>query len=312
MSGTVGTTREVEVVRAVDGDTLKVRFPEATDDADGEVNLRVLALDTEESRAGGNKPKTPWGVAAKEFVAEWVPPESTVTVEFPGTEPIEECLRRYRGNYGRPLVYVHVDGEDLQERLIREGYSPYFTKYGYAAFESHHRHYTAAEREAQAENRGVWDQLAVNGAEMRDYDDLTSWWAHRAEVVESYRGAEGVFDSRLDYDDLADSVGETVTVFTELSEVERVGAAHAVVKIGSRTQPFKLFVPDAFESEAGERVLSLLRQRYVAESDGVTVARPNRSYAFVTGEVKLYPPETGNPEIAVTSTERIADGPPAP
>jgi micrococcal nuclease len=146
---------------------------------------------------------------------------------------------------------------------------------------------------------------------MREYARLASWWTLRAEAIEAFRHAKTpVLDSRADYHTVADSVGERVTVFTELSAVERVGAARAVVKIGSREQPFKLFLPDAFETAEGERLLSLLTQRYVAVGGGESVERPNRSYVFVTGEVRLYPPERGTPEITVTSTEQVTDTPP--
>lgn len=313
MPNTTGTARQQTVERVVDGDTIKVQFPEAGDEESDIVDLRILSLDTEESRAGSGKPKTPWGVAAKDHAIEFVPSGSTVTVEFPGTEPLETCLERYRDNYGRLLVYVYVDETDFQEHMIREGYSPYFTKYGYAAFEANHERYREAEREAQAENRGVWDQLTVNGAVMRDYHSLSAWWALRAEAVERYRGAAGadVLDSRLDYDLLLDRVGDQVTVFTEIDKIERVGASHAIASNGSRQQRFKLFMRDALETTSGQRVLSLLRQRYVAEDDGQSVQRPTQSYAFVTGTLKRYPPQSGEPEIEVTSIEQVTDMPPS-
>lgn len=302
-----GTTTEVPVVRAVDGDTVKIEL-------DGEEeNLRILALDTEESRAGSGKPRTPWGEAAKAEAESFFEAGETITIEFPGTEPLEECLKRYRGNYGRPLVYVYRDGEDFVERMIRTGFSPYFTKYGYAEFESHHRRYVAAEREAQAARIGVWNQLEVNGAVMRNYSALGVWWTLRAELIEAYRRARtagaAVLDSRLDYEELAERVGDEVTVFTELDSYRRAGATHAVVDIGSLHQPFKLFLPDALETTAGQRVLSLLDERYVSEGyDGATIEEPRRSYAYVRGELALYRDE---PEIVVTSVEQLADSPPS-
>lgn len=302
-----GTTYETEVVRAVDGDTIIA-------DVEGEDEyLRLLALDTEESSSAGGKPVTPWGKKAKERATESFPEGSAVTLEFPGTEPLDECLERYRDNYGRLLVYAHDDDGDFQERMIREGYSPYFTKYGYAEFDDHHRRYREAERQAQANAAGLWDQLAVNGAEMRDYDSLCPWWELRAEVVESFReaseaGTEEVFDSRLDYDTLLDREGEETTVFTELRSYQQVGQGHVVVSIGSREQPFKLFLPNAVESADGQRVLSLLDRRYVPVYDGATVESPRRSYAYVTGPIKMYRKE---PEIEVTSTDQIADAPPS-
>jgi micrococcal nuclease len=302
-----GTSRTVEVVRAVDGDTVRVR-------ADGaEESLRLLALDTEESRAGGGKPRTPWGTEAKRRAEGLFPPGSEVTVEFPGTEPYEECLRRYRDNYGRLLVYAHVGEDDYQELTIREGYSPYFTKYGYAEFDGHDARYREAERQAQADGRGVWDQIEVNGAEMRDYDSLCAWWELRAEVVDGFRDARGagrddLLDSRLDYDAIDAREGERTTVFTELRSYRRVGPRHVVVDVGSQAQPFKLFLPEAVETDTGQRVLSLLDRRYVASSDGRTVERPLRNYAYVTGDVKRYRDE---PEIEVTSIDQLSDRPPA-
>ena len=113
----------------------------------------------------------------------------------------EHALERYRDNYGRLLVFVHVDGMDYQEHMIAEDYSPYFTKYGNARFHIYHHRYLAAERAAQAARRGVWNQVAVNGAEQRNYAVLTAWWALRAAVIEDYRRArsEGadILDSRL-------------------------------------------------------------------------------------------------------------------
>jgi hypothetical protein len=50
-----GTTLEVPVDRPVDGDTVRVLINGRSE------ALRILALDTEESRPGGDKPMTPWG-----------------------------------------------------------------------------------------------------------------------------------------------------------------------------------------------------------------------------------------------------------
>ncbi|WP_306052965.1 thermonuclease family protein [Natronococcus wangiae] len=302
-----GTSLDVDVVRAVDGDTIKI-------DLDGEeTNVRILALDTEESRAGGDKPVTPWGTAAKEKAREVFPEGSVATIEFPGTEPLEECLRRYRDNYGRPLTYVHTEGDDYQELMIREGYSPYFTKYGYAHFDTHDRRYREAERRAQADAIGVWNQLQVNGAEMRDYGSLSAWWELRAEIVETFRrarqeGTDDPLDSRLDYDALRDREGEHAVVFTELRSYRRVGQRHAVVDIGSQAQPFKLFLPNALETSEGQRILSLLDRRYIAKSDGTTVEAPLRSYAYVSGDIALY---RGQPEIPITAPDQITDRPPS-
>lgn len=145
-------------------------------------------------------------------------------------------------------------------------------------------------------------------------DTLGDWWALRAEVVQSFRRAraadvENLYDSRIDYAEIENLVGEEVVIFTELRDYRRTqGGDHAIVTIGSQSQPFKLFIPSAFETPEGERILSLLTRRYLAGGyDGRTIERPRRNYAYVSGEVKLYPEEDGEPEIVVTSIDQIRD-----
>ena len=121
-----GTHLKVKFNRVVDGDTIRVFLPGDEKDE----SLRILALDTEESHAGGGKPVTPWGKAAKLRAERFFEDADEVVIEFPGNEDLASCLMKYRGNFGRLLVYVYRDGVDFQENMIREGYSPYFMKYG--------------------------------------------------------------------------------------------------------------------------------------------------------------------------------------
>lgn len=99
-----GTTLDVPVDRPVDGDTVRVLIEGRSE------SLRILALDTEESRPGGDKPMTPWGRQASARAAELFISGRAVTLEFEGNEPVVECLQRYRDNFGRLLVMVHLDG----------------------------------------------------------------------------------------------------------------------------------------------------------------------------------------------------------
>jgi micrococcal nuclease len=295
----------VEVVRVVDGDTLRVKI------AGGEESLRLLCLDTEESNAGSDKPVTPWGKEASEAAKLVFPAGSTIELEFPGPEPLAEAMIRYRDNFGRLLVFAYEpDGSDFQEHWIREGYSPYFRKYGYAELPENHARYGAAERAAQAARTGVWDQLAVNGAEARNYALLGVLWELRAELVEASRRARAaqpgaILDSRLDYariEELAAQETEA-TVFTELSELKRIGAQKAIITIGSMHQPFKLFMPDLL-GEAGQKIAMLVENRYVGGDE----THPGRSYAYVSGPLKLF---NGEPELVLTDAAQIADAPPA-
>jgi micrococcal nuclease len=296
-----GTTIETAIDRVVDGDTVAVTIEGKPE------KLRLASLDTEESTHGSDKPVTPWGKEAKRRAEAALPAGSAVTLEFAGTEPVEECLQRYRDNYGRLLVWLHSTDGDYQELMIREGFSPYFCKYGYAEFAANHLRYTHAERQAQRDHRGLWDQVAVNGSEQRNYAMLGVWWELRADLIDEYRRLRAtdaaLLDSRLDYARLRELAADRqhVTVFTELRSHSPVGQRGAVVEIGSRAQPFKLYLPDV-EGDAGQDVIRLLDNRYVPRDQD----HNRRSYAYVRGELKLFRDE---PEMLVTDADQITDRP---
>ncbi len=295
-----GTTVRATVVRVVDGDTVRVRLPGQVD----EETLRLLCLDTEECRASGSKPQTPWGCAARDKARTVLSPGDEVTLEFPGTESYETCLRRYRGNYGRLLVFLYKGDVDYQSLMIREGYSPYYAKYGFAAFPAHHARYTAAERAAQRANVGVWNQQAVNGAELRNYGLLSVWWQLRARTIEAYRrlkvDSPQVFNTRLDYSTILEKadLGETVTIFTELRDIREDGRS-ALITIASIAQPFTFYIPD-IRKEEGAGILNLLRRRYTGRGDN----HPGLSYAYVRGPLSLV---AGKPQMVLARPEQITD-----
>lgn len=296
-----GTVLNGVVSRVVDGDTLRVFLEGAEKDE----SLRILALDTEESYAGGSKPVTPWGKKAKERAESIFKAGDQVQLEFPGNETIEVCMKKYRGNYGRLLVFVHKDAMDYQELMIKEGFSPYFCKYGNAEFRHLHDRYIEAERFAQANHLGVWNQLEVNGSDVRNYSALSTWWSLRAEIIDNYRREKNAYDhlynSRLDYEAIKElaASGQHMTVFTELRDLMRIGQNSAVIRIGSIEQPFSLFLP-TIESEEGQKIIQLLEARYIPSDD----LHPKRSYAFVKGNLSLY---NESPQIVLRSASQITD-----
>jgi endonuclease YncB( thermonuclease family) len=59
-----------------------------------------------------------------------------------------------RGTYGRLLAYLYdADGANLNEQLIRQGFSPYWTRYGPGRFPEA---FAEAERDARRHRRGRW------------------------------------------------------------------------------------------------------------------------------------------------------------
>ncbi|MHA3913935.1 thermonuclease family protein [Halovulum sp. GXIMD14793] len=306
----IGTSFEVKVDRVVDGDTVRVFLP---GDNSRSESLRILSLDTEEVNAG-TKPVTPLGRAASARAKELMSPGDTVKVILPGTEPLDQALVKYRGNFGRLLTYIELpDGTDFQETMIREGMSPYFMKYGYANFGPMHERYVAAERNAQRAFKGIWDQIGNNGSEMRNYAALSTWWDLRGRIIEGYREIKrrtpeaNLYNTRLDYDKLVElaRARKEATVFMELRSFTPTSGDHVLFNTGSLEQPYQLFVPNG-NTGGGEEIMRLLLSRYVAEGED----KPRRSYAYVTGPTKMFPDdETGRPEIIVTDPEQISDWP---
>lgn len=300
-----GTHLTVRFSRVVDGDTVRVFLPNQDEDE----SLRILALDTEESFSTGGKPVTPWGLKAKARAEEFFAGAQEVTIEFPGNERVEECLRKYRGNFGRLLTFVHRDGVDFQEMMIREGYSPYFMKYGNAQFSGHHRRYVEAERQAQRDNLGVWDQLGVNGGEIRNYAALGAWWKLRARVIDDYRALKArvpsLLNTRLDYEVILEKAGagEMATIFTEFRSIRRVGGDHGLISYGGEDRPFSVFIPN-MESETGQQIVQLMRSRYISAGED----HPRRSYGYISGALSLF---RDNPQMVVTSVDQVTDDLPA-
>ena len=283
-----GTKIKTEVVKVVDGDTITVKGK------DKDEKIRILALDTEESQPGGDKPMTPWGKKAKEEAQRIFVAGKTVTLEFPGKEAADVCWERYRDNYGRAMAYVYApDGSDYQKHMIGQGYSPYFVKYGYAEFAANHKAYTNAEVAAQKENKGLWDQISVNGSEMRNYPLLSVWWHLRAQIIDLYRSykshnpKKAPLDVNLDYDKIVEkaNAGAEAVIFTELAGFSRIGGAHGIIRNSSLHRPFSIFMRD-IDEPAGQKIVNLISQRYIAPSKQPD--HPRRSYAYVKGQMQIY------------------------
>ena len=90
---------EARVIRVIDGDSLRIELRGL------ELDLRLLGIDAPE----WNKPGGP---EAKAFVKAWIGEDMTIDLEFD--------KKRY-GKYGRLLAWVWLNGQLLQEELIKSG-----------------------------------------------------------------------------------------------------------------------------------------------------------------------------------------------
>jgi micrococcal nuclease len=125
-----------EVLRAIDGDTIEVRYDGETED------VRYIGVDTPETV----KPDTPvqcYGPEAHDFNERLVDGR-TVRLEFDAER---------RDVYGRLLAYVRVGDEFVNAELVRRGYAQTLTippNDRYAA------RFAELQRQASRAGRGLW------------------------------------------------------------------------------------------------------------------------------------------------------------
>lgn len=136
-----GTTDRipVELVSTVDGDTAKFNYDGKTE------SFRFLLIDTPETkhpRIG----KEPYGQEASDRTAELLNTAANIEVEFD--------VGQKKDKYGRYLAYIYVDGEMLNNILVREG----LAKVGYV-YPPNTRYLSELEDsqdKAKSEQIGIW------------------------------------------------------------------------------------------------------------------------------------------------------------
>ncbi|MFB3167579.1 thermonuclease family protein [Neobacillus sp. 179-C4.2 HS] len=141
MTENQGSELPATLVDIIDGDTIKVFI-------NGKIeSVRYLLIDTPESKSS----KTCVQLYAKEAFlrnSELVK-SGKVTLEFE--------KGNVRDSYGRLLAYVYVDGESIQETLLREGYArvAYIINPPYKYLET----YRKEENLAKKQKINIWSRL---------------------------------------------------------------------------------------------------------------------------------------------------------
>ena len=148
-----GESRQATVTHVVDGDTVDVRFADGTTDT-----VRLLGVDSPELD-GRNRPGEFEGVpdteAGKRCLGE-AAHRATAFAEAhlagASVRVVVDPAADRRGDYGRLLAYVVLaNGTDLNYRLVETGNARVYD----STFSRSDRFY-AAEAEAQAARRGLW------------------------------------------------------------------------------------------------------------------------------------------------------------
>lgn len=152
-AGPASTSLSATVTSVTDGDTVDIRYSNGTTDT-----VRMLGVDTPEVY-GENDPTEFEGVpdteagkdclhAAGETASNYT--KSRLQQGEQVTLELDEQSDG-RGDYGRPLAYIHDDGINLNYDLVNVGHARVYD----SQFSQSDRFY-AAESDAQAAQRGLW------------------------------------------------------------------------------------------------------------------------------------------------------------
>lgn len=302
---------EFPLLKVTDGDTIKV---------DGlDASLRLLGLDTEETfkrksewmefdkgwerylaeaQARSRSPvkiPTPLGEEAKKFAESFFKGVRVVRLERDHPKEIRDFYNRYLA-----YVFVEKDGKTLNYNVecVRAGMSPYFSKYGYSR--RFHAEFVAAQAEARAAQRGIWDPSKQH---YPDYDVRLAWWDRRADFIQTFeREAEEhpnwiVLTHWDAVDRLQGKIGREVVVLGAVGDVRETAGPTKILLSRRRTASLPLIF---FDKE-------VLRRSGAVESRGEYI----RAHGVITTYFNKYR-QQNELQIVVTLPAQIErESPPA-
>lgn len=191
---------------------------------DAEVKINEIAQNWEEFyrlKRGDSKfpvkTDSPLGYEAWKWAEEFMNGVETVRLEKEGDGRDMDIFNRY-------LVYVIAlrDGKEINYNVecVRNGYSPYFNKYGNS--KRFHKEFEEAQAYAMENKLGIWDPAKKK---YPDYDERLVWWNKRAGQLDAFeknhKGNDGYFNlSEIsEYERLGDYLGREVTVFGGIGNI---------------------------------------------------------------------------------------------
>ena len=274
--------RTCPVLGVVDTDVLRVEW-------DGEPRLaRLRDVLPEPAGIGARRRPTEFGRRTLRWLRDtYLKNVAEVDLEFPGDE-IE------LSNSGNMLCYVHARGECINVRIVREGWSPCFNRYGHPVI--HRAEMERAELLARMEGRGVWG----GSAGRNDYPALKAHWLLRAgqvnDCIKAATLGEDLYCARRDYAlILSRAKSQTnVWVFADLAGTYHMTDGSVLMQVGNPRQPLCLFYPPSSRSLA-----------HFIEREFVGFGKQN--YLYFNGAMSL---AADKPQITLEHLDEISTCPP--
>lgn len=132
------TTKVVEIT---DGDTIKI---------EGDEKVRLVGIDTPETK-DPRKTVECFGQEASDYLKSLIDQKE---VELKKDNTSDD-----RDKYDRLIRYVYLNDEDINAKMIEDGYAYAYTEFSFDKSEE----YTNIENEARENNRGLWSEDTCNG-----------------------------------------------------------------------------------------------------------------------------------------------------
>lgn len=251
---------------------------------------QVRLMDVLPEPAGSDQVRSPTHLGrrtlrwAKEVLLENA---AEVQIEFPSGHP-------EWSNSGRLLAYVHARGELYNARLVRDGRSPCFEKYGRPSI--HRDAMERAELWARREGLGIWS----DSGRRETYNRLKTWWRIRAGQIDDFRclraQGEDYFDCRLDYPSIVKhaKASATIVIFADLVRPFHLSDGSILIQLGSPQYPLSAYFPPSARSLA-----LFVEREFVGEG------QPN--YVYFDAPLVM---AGDQPQITVERFEQISTCPP--
>ena len=228
---------EFTISKILDGDTFRfegldkstrlmgIDTEETFKDSDAEMKVNDIAsywaeyyAHKKDSSSKPAKIESPFGYDTWQWTKKLFKDVVKVRLEVDDYKRVIDMFNRY-------LVYIIAIKEDGTEfnyniECVKQGYSPYFSKYGYVA--RFDKEFKAAQKYAQDKKLGIW-----SGKELcyPDYTERILWWDKRGDQIKrfetEYAGKPGYYSmlDQSDFNKLVSHVGDSVTIFGNISRV---------------------------------------------------------------------------------------------